>query len=122
METIVEDVGQSGICTFLCDSDGQPVIKGLRFYAMRNWRQLVGAVDVILEERGTVESQQHAVVDGSAKSEHCENIVSCMLGAPQSKIASDPRSADPCRWVRSTAPETIPESIAEHCYHLEKQS
>ena len=54
------DLQQSGMCSFLCKSDGGNEIKPLKQRAVQQLRETVGPVDVIFEESRAAESQQHA--------------------------------------------------------------
>ena len=50
VKTTGEDLGQSGMCRFLCKSDGEPAINALNPHAARQLRVQLGQFDVIFAE------------------------------------------------------------------------
>ena len=67
VKAIAEDLQQSGVCRFLCISDGETAIKSLKQHAVQQLRETVGPADVIFEESGAAESQQHVSNGRSGK-------------------------------------------------------
>ncbi|CAK0871008.1 unnamed protein product [Prorocentrum cordatum] len=63
VKATVDDVMQAGFAKFTYKSDGEPAIKSLKQEVVKKLREVAGPVDVILEESGTSESQQNAVVE-----------------------------------------------------------
>ena len=63
VKATVDDLMQAGFAKFTYKSDGEPAIKSLKQEVVKKLREVAGPVDVILEESGTAESQQNAVVE-----------------------------------------------------------